>query len=358
MSNCSASLDNLTTGVVSLDAQMQVLSMNGAAEGLLEVSAARVTGGHAHDLIAPDPEWRRVLQHTVDTHQSQALRELPITLLNGNTVTVDLLLTGWEREDGSRGMIIELTPLDRLLRISRDENALLANETTRAVLRGLAHEIKNPLGGVRGAAQLLAGELPDPALKEYTRIIISEADRLRDLVDRLLGPRQAPQLVPTNIHRVLERVAELIRAEAGNRITLERDYDPSIPELPADRDLLLQAVLNIARNAMQALYGAGTEDACITLRSRSQRQYTIGTVRHRLVCRVEICDNGPGIPDELMHAIFVPMVSGRADGSGLGLSISQAIINQHAGLLECESKPGNTVFRIHLPMETHHAESR
>jgi two-component system nitrogen regulation sensor histidine kinase GlnL len=250
-------------------------------------------------------------------------------------------------------LLAELQVVDRLLKISREEGLIHAQETTRAMIRGLAHEIKNPLGGVRGAAQLLARELPDDNLREYTRVIIREADRLRDLVDRLLGPNRQLNLCQLNIHEVLEHVRNLIVAESGNRATIIRDYDPSLPEFSGDRTQLIQAVLNIMRNALQATEAPA--DCVITLRTRSQRQFTIGTQRHRLVCRVDLEDNGPGIPRELLQSIFVPMVTGRAEGSGLGLTIAQHIVTRHGGLLECESEPGQTRFTIYLPLETHHA---
>jgi two-component system nitrogen regulation sensor histidine kinase GlnL len=249
--------------------------------------------------------------------------------------------------------VVELLAVDRLLKISREESFLHAQETNRAVIRGLAHEIKNPLGGVRGAAQLLARELPNEELAEYTRIIIREADRLRDLVDRLLGPNRQLDLRPLNIHEILEHVRNLIAAESDNRVTIARDYDPSLPEIPCDRAQLIQAVLNIMRNALQAAKDPG--ECEIILRSRSQRQFTVGAQVHRLMCRVDIIDNGPGIPAALQSSVFAPMVTGRAGGTGLGLSIAQSIIHLHGGVLECESRPGETRFTFYLPMEIHHA---
>ena len=219
-------------------------------------------------------------------------------------------------------------------------------------MRGLAHEIKNPLGGIRGAAQLLARELPDEGLRDYTNVIIEEADRLRNLVDRMLGSNKLPSLAMTNIHEVLERVASLIEAEAQGSITLVRDYDPSIPDLLIDREQLIQAVLNIVRNALQALSAqSDLRLGRISLRTRTLRQFTIGHTRHRLVVKMEIIDNGPGIPPALQETIFYPMVSGRPDGTGLGLAITQNIISQHQGLIECESHPGHTVFSIFLPLD-------
>ncbi len=221
------------------------------------------------------------------------------------------------------------------------------------MIRGLAHEIKNPLGGLRGAAQLLARELPSEDLADYTNIIIEEADRLRNLVDNMLGPNTNPRMEPTNIHEVLERVRHLVEAEGLGNIRVLRDYDPSIPELIGDREQLIQATLNIVRNAMQALqqHGYSVENPQITLRTRALRQFTIGSHRYRLVCRVDVIDNGPGIPESVREAIFLPMVSGRPEGTGLGLSISQSIINRHRGLIECVSEPGSTVFTLNIPLE-------
>jgi two-component system nitrogen regulation sensor histidine kinase GlnL len=240
------------------------------------------------------------------------------------------------------------------MRINREKGLISSQENTQAMIRGLAHEIKNPLGGVRGAAQLLARELPDPALEEYTRIIIEESDRLRDLVDRLLGPHQKPRLTRLNIHEILEHVRMLLQAEAESDVTFIRDYDPSVPDLLGDRSQLIQAILNIVSNGVRATRD-NADSRIITLRSRVQRQFTIGAQRHRLVCRIDISDNGSGIPPELQDSIFIPMVSGRPEGSGLGLAISQSIINQHKGLIECQSKPGDTVFTLFIPLEDTHA---
>ena len=226
------------------------------------------------------------------------------------------------------------------------------HDTSKSLIRGLAHEIKNPLT-LRGAAQLLAKELPNAELIEYTDVIIREADRLRDLVDRLLGPNRQLDPESLNIHEIVEHVRNLIMAESGNRVTFKRDYDPSLPDFPCDRAQLIQAVLNIMRNALQA--AAPNIDQCeIILRTRSQRQFTVGAKLYRLVCRVDIIDNGPGIPANLLPAVFAPMVTGRADGTGLGLSIAQSIIYLHGGALECDSRPGETRFTFYLPMDTRH----
>lgn len=220
----------------------------------------------------------------------------------------------------------------------------------RMLLRGLAHEIKNPLGGLRGAAQLLDQELPDDELREYTRIIIEESDRLQSLVDRMLAPNKPPHKSLINIHRVLERVRQLVQVEAPVGVKLNRDYDPSMPALYGDGDQLIQAILNIVRNAAQALGDKGK----ITIRTRIHRQVTIGLNRHPLVAKIDVVDDGPGIKAELLNQIFYPMVTGRAEGTGLGLSIAQSLISQHGGLVECESKPGETIFSIFLPLEKKH----
>ena len=217
----------------------------------------------------------------------------------------------------------------------------------REVARRIAHEVKNPLGGIRGAAQLLAGELADAGLQEYTDIIISEVDRLRTLVDRMLGPRERLESEPTNIHEVTEHVRQLIEAEAKGTLTIERDYDPSLPDFMADGGQLTQAVLNLVRNAWQAC----GEGGLITLRTRVLRQFTVGGNRHKLVCALQVNDDGPGVPEDLLPRLFLPMVTGNAQGTGLGLSIAQRIANQHGGLIQVQSVPGETCFTMLLPME-------
>jgi two-component system nitrogen regulation sensor histidine kinase GlnL len=348
-------LDNLSTALLVLEPDLRLSFISPAAQALLELSESRGLGHNMEELFQGQEALQEGLQAAVQSQGANTNRGISLKLPSGKELTVDCTVSPFPAADQAETrLILELQPMDRIRRINRDEGLMSSHETTQAMVRGLAHEIKNPLGGLRGAAQLLARELPDPALEEYTRIIIEESDRLRDLVDRLLGPHQKPQFARLNIHEVLEHIHTLLQAEAGNEVTLHRDYDPSVPELIADRAQLIQAVLNIVRNALLAT--ADNEgERLITLRSRVQRQFTIGTRRHRLVCRVDIEDNGPGIPDELIDSIFIPMVSGRADGSGLGLAISQSIINQHRGLIECRSEPGRTEFSLYLPLEVEHA---
>jgi two-component system nitrogen regulation sensor histidine kinase GlnL len=262
------------------------------------------------------------------------------------SITVNLSATPILENGELYEILIELQQVDRHLRITKEEQILAQQNTSRMLVRGLAHEIKNPLGGLRGAAQLLDQELNDPELKEYTQIIIAESDRLQDLMDKMLGPNKPAHKSPLNIHEVMERVRQLVSAETSHHIKLSTDYDPSIPELYADKNQLIQALLNIVRNAIQAIQGEGN----IQIRTRVQRYMTIGRKLYKLAIKIDIVDDGPGIKPELMGQIFYPMITGRAEGTGLGLSIAQSLINQHDGLIECESEPGNTVFSIFLPL--------
>jgi two-component system nitrogen regulation sensor histidine kinase GlnL len=345
-------LDSVSTGILALDENLLVTTINAAGQALLETSAARCIGHHAGELVLHSGEWLGTLEQVLSSKSTRASRSVPLTLHSGQEIHVDVIITPATDSEETFSLLVELMAVDRQLRISREENQLHTQETSRAVIRGLAHEIKNPLGGVRGAAQLLARELPNEELAEYTNVIIREADRLRDLVDRLLGPNRQLEPEPLNIHEILEHVRNLITAESDNRVTIVRDYDPSLPEFACDRAQLIQAVLNIMRNALQA---APQPEQCeIILRSRSQRQFTVGANVHRLVCRVDIIDNGPGIPPDILPAVFAPMVTGRANGTGLGLSIAQSIIHLHGGVLECDSRPGNTRFTFYLPMEKPH----
>lgn len=347
-------LDSLNTAVVVVDNQLGVRHLNTAAEILLEVSSAQVIATPVTRYFHESEAAVAALHEAAAQAHTFTKRRARWQLHNNQKLTVDYSVTPMPDNEG---VLIEVQQLDRLLRISREEALISAQETTRNLVRSMAHEIKNPLGGIRGAAQLLARELPSNALEEYTRVIIDEADRLRNLVDRMLGPRQPMHWEPVNIHEVLERVATVISAECAGNISIQRDYDPSIPDLPGDKELLIQAILNIVRNALQALQEANMlEGGRIILQTRIQRQFTIGRHHYPLVGRVDIIDNGPGIPTKLQKDIFYPMITGRAEGSGLGLAISQQLINQHCGLIECESRPGRTQFSLYIPLEQQHAE--
>ncbi|MDV2080257.1 nitrogen regulation protein NR(II) [Marinobacter xestospongiae] len=346
-------LDNLTTAVLVLDAKLNVQYLNPSAESLFETSITRAQGNPVVDLLMESEEALDTLHAAALNGQSYTKREAEFLLTSGTRLTVDYSVspTGSQKPE----LLVEIQPRDRLLRITREEEIIAKQETSRILVRGMAHEIKNPLGGIRGAAQLLDRELIDEGQREYTQVIINEADRLRSLVDRMLGPNRALRMAPTNIHEILERVRTLLEAESRGEIRFRRDYDPSLPEFQGDKEQLIQAVLNIARNAMEAAFehrdSSREEPPTITFRTRALRQFTIGHTRHRLVCRIDVIDNGPGIPPELLQNIFYPMISGRASGTGLGLSITQSIIGQHNGLVECESEPGQTDFIIFLPLE-------
>ncbi len=263
---------------------------------------------------------------------------------------VQVLVTRMEHGDL---VVIELVEVEQQARQDREERVQDQVQANKELIRNLAHEIKNPLGGIRGSAQLLQMELESKALTEYTQVIIHEADRLQALVDRLLAPHRRPHLVgDVNIHEVCERVRSLILAEFPRGLQVWRDYDTSLPEFRGDREQLIQALLNIAHNAAQALSErvAQTGDALITLRTRVARRVTINRQLHRLALVLHIEDNGPGIPESLRDRIFYPLVSGREGGSGLGLTLAQTFVQQHHGTIECESEPGRTVFRILIPL--------
>ncbi len=345
-------LDYLNTGTLLLDVDLSVIYMNPAAEALLQVSGRRGIGEPFYELAWESEEDRAALQDSVKTGYTFTKREAEVVLHNTQSITVDYSVSPIVHpESRTPCLLIEIQGRDRLMRISREEQIIAKQETTRELVRGMAHEIKNPLGGIRGAAQLLSRALPDESLNEYTNIIIEEADRLRDLVDRLLGSHKLPKQETTNIHEVLERVCQLIEVDQLGDIKIVRDYDPSIPEFISDKSQLIQATLNLCRNAVQAMVESNTEKPTLTLRTRTKSQFTIGHHRHRLVAHISISDNGPGIPDNLKENLFYPMVSGRAEGTGLGLSIAQSLINQHDGIIEYVTEAGCTEFSIYLPLK-------
>lgn len=340
-------LDNISTTVMLFNSALKLEYINPAGEMLFAASARHLLGMSAAELLNTDNSLEHELQETLLSGHPFTQHEITVVLPHGDEITIDLTVIPLREPDQPPALLIELVQLDRLLRISRDESRASQQVATREILRGLAHEVKNPLGGLRGAAQLLERQLESEELREYTKVIIEEADRLQALVNRILGPSGMTHKQIVNIHTVLERVRSVILAETHNTVKVHRDYDPSIPEVEADTDQLIQAILNVVRNAYQALGDNGN----ITLRTRVRRNYTIGQHHHKLIACIEIIDDGPGIPDDIKEKIFFPMVTGRPEGSGLGLSIAQTLIQQHNGLIECESEPGRTVFSILLPIE-------
>lgn len=344
-------LDNLTTAIILLDKDLHVIYINPAAEALLETSDRHSHNTYIGDVLLNVKELVKSLKSVKDNGITFIARKVKLVKANTNRMTVDYSASRLIYENDTY-IMLEIQELDRSYNISRKEMLISNHETTLGLVRGLGHEIKNPIGGIRGAAQLLAEELTDNNLKDYTNVIIEEADRLVGLIDRLTGQYQKPALQQLNIHEVLERVYNLVIAETRGSIEVEKDYDPSIPEITGDIAQLIQAVLNIVRNAMQSLTESepAVKNPKIILRTRTVNHVTIGPVMHKLVAKIEIIDNGPGIKQELFENIFYPLISGRANGTGLGLSLSQNILKNHNGLIECDSHEGETCFTISLPL--------
>jgi two-component system, NtrC family, nitrogen regulation sensor histidine kinase GlnL len=336
-------LDCLSTGTLVLAADDRILYVNPAAETLLGVSGALLVGDDAGRVFERSPELLAAMRTVRSELETVIEYELDVAVGHHPPIRLGCSITPLERPQ--HAVLIEIRAVDPHLRIARLEQARLQQEANRELLRNLAHEIKNPLGGIRGAAQLLEHELPRESLREYTQVIIKESDRLQSLMERLLTPHRMPRFGAVNIHEVLERVRSLILAETPS-VSLRRDYDISLPEIRADAEQLIQATLNIARNAVQAMHGQGE----IILRTRVARQITLESRRYQLGLRVEIIDNGPGIPEEIRDQIFYPLVSGREGGSGLGLAVAQTLVAQNHGTIDCESRPGHTVFFIFLPL--------
>ncbi len=339
-----ASLDALSTGVVACDATATIVYINPAEETLLGISGALLTGVHYEVAFDRCPELRDAIRSALQTREIVTEHDLEVAVNSHPSVRVSCTVTPTEHGQ----FLLEMRPLDQRLRIARQEQIRMQQEASRDLLRNLAHEIKNPLGGIRGAAQLLEHELPRESLREYTQVIIKEADRLQSLMERLLTPHRLPRFSRINIHEVLERVRSVLMAETPAGLKITRDYDTSLPELEADSEQLIQAVLNIARNGVQAMQGRGE----LILRTRVARQFQLGTKRHRIALSLQIIDNGPGIPNEIRDRIFYPLVTGREGGSGLGLPLAQTLVAQNQGTIECESWPGRTEFSLFFPLQT------
>jgi two-component system nitrogen regulation sensor histidine kinase GlnL len=341
-------LDSLGTAVLVFDPQLRLSYINQAGEMMFAHSARHACGKSVHELIVNADMLQQQLAGAITSEQVITQHGCQLQLPDAPDLRVNCTFTPLTGTAGASGVLLELRQIDHHLRVEQEEYLITQQQASHALVRGLAHEIKNPLGGLRGAAQLLEREIEDESLKEYTQIIIREADRLQVLMDRMLGPNNLPKMQPVNIHEVLQRVRELVLIEAGKGLQINQDYDPSLPDLQADPDLLVQAVLNIVRNASQAMEGKGE----ITLRTRVLRHFNIGARKYRLVACIEVIDNGPGIDTALSKQIFYPMVTTRSDGTGLGLSIAQALISRHGGLIDCNSRAGETVFTILLPLDT------
>ena len=347
-------LDLLATAVVALDDALIVRYANPAAENLFATGAKSLIGQPFLALFSERAALAGALEEARVTHWDYSAQNVTYTRAGRDPLPLSCMIT---RIDDAAGpaflntvLLAELRPIEQQLRQAREERLVSEQQSNRELIRNLAHEIKNPLGGLRGSAQLLERELDQlrlpgargGELREYTQVIIKEADRLQGLMDRMLTPHRAPRIESVGIHEVLERVRSLVRAEFS--LEIHRDYDPSLPEFLGDREQLIQAVLNIARNAAQA----GGQN--ITFLTRAIRQITILRHRCRLALELQVLDDGPGVPEEIQDRIFNPLVSGREGGSGLGLSLAQTFVQYHHGVIEFESRPGRTLFRILLPL--------
>jgi two-component system nitrogen regulation sensor histidine kinase GlnL len=340
-------LDALATGLVMLDAQLCPVYANVAAQDLLAFSLNKARGRPFTEVLHESEPLGSLLRRSLDSSEGIADRELVVrpAAAPRESRTLDVTLTPIEGVTG-RYLLLELADTTQRQRISRENDLLARLDGSRLMVRQLAHEIKNPLGGLRGAAQLLERELPAPALKEYTRVIIGEADRLTALVDSMAAPTRAPTKSLLNVHEICEHVYHLLRAEAPATLLIERDYDPSLPDAMLDRNQLIQALLNVARNAMQAQGDCGR----VVLRTRARSNVGIGSTLHRLVASVQVEDAGPGVPAHLRSSIFYPLVTGRPNGTGLGLAVAQDLVTRNGGIIEFDSELGRTVFTVLLPL--------
>ncbi len=338
-----AGLELITTAVLMLDGELRVTYANPAAETLLAHGRKHLIGTCLDRALAGNDAFLQRLRQSMAAEAGFNENELTLEV-EGRALHLHCVISPVEA--GESRLVLEFRELEQQLKIAREEKILEQQEANRELIRNLAHEIKNPLGGIRGAAQLLERELQDPEQREFTQVIVKETDRLQSLMNRLLTPNRLPRVEPLNIHEVVERVRTLLLAEFPAGLAIRRDYDTSLPDLMGDKEQLIQAILNVARNAAQATAGRGE----IRLTTRIARQVTIARLRHRHAIAVGVEDNGPGVPAELAERIFYPLVSGREGGTGLGLSLAQSFVSQHLGSIEFESVPGDTRFTILLPV--------
>lgn len=341
-------LEHLNASVLICDSKFSILYVNPSAEALLELSHDQACHQNLELFVDDATSFEHAAIVSQKTQSTFRENEFFIKTKQKKTICVTLTLS---IIGNGENFLIEMLPMDQQVKIAKEERMFIQQQANTELLRNLAHEIRNPLGGLRGAAQLLEKELGHQNLKEYTNIIISEADRLQKLMNKLLSPHQIPSYQTTNIHEVIERVRGLIVSEFEGEIEFIRDYDVSLPEFVADREKLIQALLNIARNAIQAMISASTVKASLKILTRSERQIIFHKKKHSNVIRIDIIDNGPGISPHIKDKIFYPLVSGSQEGTGLGLSLAQNFISLHKGMIEVESKPGKTKFSIILPIE-------
>jgi two-component system nitrogen regulation sensor histidine kinase GlnL len=346
-----AGLDLLSSAVILLDGGLVIQYLNPAAENLFAISARQLLHRPLAQLLGEPPGLAAALDNALANNWSYTGQNLTVHRHGAQPLHLDCTVTPVEA--GRTRLLLEFRPLDTQLKTAREERLAEQQQANRELIRNLAHEIKNPLGGIRGSAQLLERELSSPQLHEYTQVIIKEADRLQELMHRLLSSHRLMQPQPVSIHEILERVRALIQAEFPD-VDLRRDYDTSIPDVTGDREQLIQAILNIVRNAAQALEGRGE----IVLRTRALRQVTLAKRRYRLALELQVIDDGPGIPETIREQMFYPLVSGRPGGSGLGLTLAQNFIQQHHGSIEVDSRPGRTCFTVMLPLTHPYQETQ
>ncbi|MBI5107155.1 MAG: PAS domain-containing protein [Rhodocyclales bacterium] len=341
--NAFSGLDLLSSAVVLVDAGLIVRHLNPAAENLFEVSSRQLLGHPLNKLVGEPPELSAALDNALKNNWSYTGHNIRIQRNPDAQLNVDCTVTPVEA--GNARLLLEVRPIDQQLKAAREEQLAQQQQANRELVRNLAHEIKNPLGGIRGSAQLLERELASEPLKEYTQVIIEEADRLQDLMQRLLSSHRVMQPALVNIHEILERVRRLIHAEYHD-VNVRRDYDTSLPDITGDREQLIQAILNVSRNAAQAMHGKGE----VIYRTRAARHVTLAKKHYELALELQVIDNGPGVPEDIRDKIFYPLVSGREKGSGLGLTIAQSFVQQHGGTIEVSSRPGRTCFSLMLPL--------
>ncbi|WJG08926.1 nitrogen regulation protein NR(II) [Aliiglaciecola sp. LCG003] len=342
-------LDSLATAVIVIDDKLRICYANLSAQSVLELSDNQLVGFPVSQFISHDSLSLDRLGAALKSHEGFSDSEILLAFCDGRHILADVTVTCFERNN-SEGLSIEVKAIDQQKRISQESQQWAQQQAARELVRGLAHEIKNPLGGIRGAAQLLEKQLHSFELEEFTQVIIEQSDRLSNLVDRLLGPNSPPNFQWCNIHQVLEKIRTLVQLDSAYNIEIQRDYDPSIPDMKIDQDMLQQAVLNMVRNSVQVL-SEQTYPGEILIKSRIKRQLTIHGVKHPLVAQIKVIDNGPGIPEEIKDTLFYPMVTGKSNGTGLGLSIAQTLIDHHRGKIDVESWPGHTEFKIYLPID-------
>lgn len=344
-------LNNLSVAIVSLDSTLTIEWLNLAAESMFGCSKRFAQGKKIANIVPiPDSLIKQITEAT-HTNQSVVSRRVEILTRSHGPLTIDCVVTPVVQADNRPQVLLELLDVDRPLKIATERALLEQQERSQIMLRGVAHEVLNPIGGIRGAAQLLEQELGNSKLTEYTDLLIKETDRLHKLLHRMLGPNTRPAFSEHNIHEVLAYVDRLLLKENPGKVTTRYDYDPSIPEIYCDKEKLVQVFINLVSNALYAL--KDTTNPQITIKTRVERNFTIRGELKKLVCKIHIQDNGPGIPAGLKETLFYPLVSGRSEGTGLGLSIAQSLVVQHGGLIECQ-RNGCTSFEVTLPIEKHH----